>query len=89
MASPRSPTQRCQPNGLAASTDTRARHAGGKVLLCSAFSQDEALRQDGVSGHRLLRKPFTRRELLAEVHALLADAVTAYRPAAARAGLRG
>jgi signal transduction histidine kinase len=65
----------------------RARHPGGKVLLCSAFSQDEALRQDGVRGHRLLRKPFTRSELLAEVQALLADAAAGDRPAAARAGL--
>jgi signal transduction histidine kinase/CheY-like chemotaxis protein len=61
----------------------RARHPGGKVLLCSAFSQDEPLRQPGMDGHHLLRKPFTRGELLAEVHALLSEA-----DAAATAGGR-
>ncbi len=51
----------------------RARHPGGKVLVCSGFSQDEGLRQRILAGeYRLLPKPFTRAELLAEVHTLLA-----------------
>ena len=32
MTSPSSPTQRCQPSGLAASTETRARTEGGSTL---------------------------------------------------------
>jgi CheY-like chemotaxis protein len=66
----------------------RTRHPAGKVLLCSAFSQDEAQRQRGVGGHRLLRKPFTRSELLAEVHALLADTRPGVRGPSAGAGTR-
>jgi len=52
----------------------RARHPDGRILVCSAFSEDESLRRRVYAGEcRLLPKPFTRTELLAEVQALLAS----------------
>ena len=68
----------------------RARHPGGKILVCSSFSEDEGLRQRIRAGeYRLLPKPFTRGELMAEVQTLLADALAAEPadPAARRAGV--
>ena len=54
-------------------TTFRARHPDGRILVCSAFSEDENLRRRVYAGEcRLLPKPFTRTELLAEVQAMLA-----------------
>jgi CheY-like chemotaxis protein len=64
----------------------RARHPRGKVLVCSAFPQDGGLCQRAVGEHRVLPKPFTRSELLAEVHVLLADMLSG--ELAARASAR-
>jgi len=59
----------------------RARHPGGRILVCSAFSEDEGLRRRVHSGeYRLLPKPFTRGDLLGEVQALLAEPAAATRP---------
>lgn len=59
----------------------RARHPGGKVLVCSAFSEDEGLRVRVHAGeYRLLPKPFTRSDLLAEVQAIMAGTLGAGAP---------
>lgn len=57
----------------------RARHPCGKMLVCSALPQDEEMRQRAVGAHRFLLKPFTRSELLAQVHALLSDGLSDHR----------
>jgi signal transduction histidine kinase/ActR/RegA family two-component response regulator len=54
-------------------TTFRTRHPAGRILVCSAFSDDEGLRQRVNAGeYRLLPKPFSRSDLLAEVRSLLA-----------------
>jgi len=59
----------------------RARHPRGKVLVCSGFSDDEALRHRVLAGeYGLVKKPFTRSDLMAEVRRLLAEAVGAEAP---------
>jgi signal transduction histidine kinase/CheY-like chemotaxis protein len=56
-------------------TTFRSRHPAGRILVCSAFSEDEVLRQRVNTGeYRLLPKPFSRSDLLAEVRSLLAGA---------------
>jgi signal transduction histidine kinase/ActR/RegA family two-component response regulator len=56
-------------------TTFRSRHPAARILVCSAFSEDEALRQRVNAGeYRLLPKPFSRSDLLAEVRSLLATA---------------
>ncbi len=51
----------------------RARHPGGRILVCSAFSEDEGMRRRVYAGeYQLLPKPFTRSDLLVEVRAILA-----------------
>lgn len=50
----------------------RERHPQGRILVCSAFSDDESLRRRVLAGeYRLLPKPFGRSDLLAEVRSLL------------------
>ncbi|HYD40868.1 MAG TPA: response regulator [Anaeromyxobacter sp.] len=50
----------------------RERHPEGRILVCSAFSDDDALRRRVLAGeYRLLAKPFGRSDLLAEVRSLL------------------
>jgi CheY-like chemotaxis protein len=59
----------------------RARHPEGRILVCSAFSEDEGLRRRVYDGEcRLLPKPFTRTELLAEVQAVLVSKLSAEEP---------
>jgi len=63
-------------------TTFRSRHPAGRILVCSAFSEDEVLRQRVNTGeYRLLPKPFSRSDLLAEVRGLLAGADGPDRPA--------
>jgi two-component system, cell cycle sensor histidine kinase and response regulator CckA len=65
-------------------TTFRGRHPDGRILVCSAFSEDESLRRRVYAGEcRLLPKPFTRTELLAEVQAMLASKLAAEGAAAA------
>jgi signal transduction histidine kinase/ActR/RegA family two-component response regulator len=53
----------------------RARHPGGRVLVCSAYTDDEALRRRVFAGeYHLLAKPFTRTDLLAAVDVVLGAA---------------
>jgi len=62
----------------------RARHPRGKVLVCSGFSEDEALRRRVLAGeYGFVRKPFTRADLMAEVRHLLAGALGPEVPAGA------
>jgi CheY-like chemotaxis protein len=50
----------------------RERHPEGRILVCSAFSDDEGVRRRILAGeYRLLAKPFGRSDLLAEVRSLL------------------
>ena len=56
-------------------TTFRERHPEGRILVCSAFSDDESLRRRVLAGeYRLLPKPFGRSDLLAEVRSLLGGA---------------
>jgi signal transduction histidine kinase len=70
----------------------RARHPGGRILVCSAFSEDEEIRRRVYAGeYKLLPKPFTRNDLLVEVRTILADRAREEQVAPAhspRAGLR-
>jgi signal transduction histidine kinase len=62
----------------------RERHPAGRILVCSAFSEDDALRRRVSAGeYRLLAKPFGRSDLLAEVRGLLAGAPAPDLPLAA------
>ena len=48
----------------------RFRHPKGRILVCSAFSEDEGIRRRVFAGeYQLLPKPFTRNDLLTEVRA--------------------
>jgi two-component system cell cycle sensor histidine kinase/response regulator CckA len=52
----------------------RFRHPKGRILVCSAFSEDEGIRRRVFAGeYQLLPKPFTRNDLLTEVRAVLSD----------------
>lgn len=63
-------------------TTFRSRHPAGRILVCSAFSEDEVLRQRVNTGeYRLLPKPFSRSDLLTEVRGILAEADPPSRPA--------
>jgi signal transduction histidine kinase/CheY-like chemotaxis protein len=66
----------------------RARHPHGRVLVCSAYTDDEALRRRVFAGeYLLLAKPFTRSDLLQTVDAALGAAAVEAPPAkGARSG---
>jgi signal transduction histidine kinase len=70
----------------------RARHPGGRILVCSAFSEDEGIRRRVYAGeYQLLPKPFTRNDLLVEVRSILAGLAREERATPApppRAGVR-